>query len=185
MQKKYLLVSLLAAATLLSGCSDDTGSPSNTGNDNGSNSGAVSNATPEEAGSTSAPTRTDGLINPSEPKSTATAAQTFEEAAVEVVRVPQSVIDSEGYVPIPLAETSGSVVESEDDVTMVFNDSFEKESLQQWVKDLEAEGWRVSTIDTVDTETAYNIVLLKPDRIIALYANNTSQTTNTVISISK
>lgn len=183
MQKKYLLVSLLAAATLLSGCSDDNGSPNS--NDSSANSGTVANATPEESGSTPAPTRTDGLINPSEPEAKVVPAQTFEEAAVEVVKVPQSVIDSEGYVPIPLAETSGSVVESEEDVTMVFNDSFEREALHQWVKDLEAEGWKVSAMDTVDNETTYNMVLLKPERIIALYANNTPQTTNTVISISK
>lgn len=184
MQKKYLLVSLLAAATLLSGCSDDTGSTGNTGNDSGSNSGTVANA-PKGNDSTPIPTRADGLINPSEPEVEAIPAKTFEEAAVEVVKVPQSVIDSEGYVPIPLAETSGSVVESEEDITMVFNDSFDREALHQWVKDLEAQGWRVSAMDTVDNETTYNIVLLKPDRIIALYANNTVQTTNTVISFSK
>jgi predicted small secreted protein len=176
MQKKYLMVSLLAAAALLSGCSDNT---SGTGAGSGNVFGQ-----PTES-STPAPTRTDGLINPSVPESKVIPSGTFEDAAVDIVKIPQSVVESEGYVPIPFAETSGAVVETEDDVTMVFNDTFEREAAHQWVADLEAQGWKISGVDTVDNETTYNVVLLKPDRVIAMYANNTPETINTVISFTK
>lgn len=169
MQKKYLLVSLLAAAALLSGCSD-----------------SGSDKSPEHNGSSPSAVRSDGLTNPyqPEPKST-TPAKTFEDGAMEVVTMPKSVTENKDFVPVTFPKTSGSVVETDDEVTVVYNNTFEKEAIHQWVKDLQTAGWQVSTMDTTESSTSYVTVLTKDDRMISLYANNTDKTKNTVISFSK
>lgn len=168
MQKKYLLVSLLAAAALLSGCSD------------------AGTEADQNSGSTPSAVRSDGLTNPSQPDPPATpSAQTFEDGAMEVVTIPKSVTESKDFVPVTFPKTSGSVIETEDDVTVVYNETFEKETIRQWVKNLETSGWEVSAVDTTESATNYVTVLVKDDRMISLYANNTNESKNTVISFSK
>lgn len=169
MQKKYLLVSLLAAATLLSGCSDS-------GTEADQHSGST----------TPSAVRSDGLTNPSEPEPQETlSAETFEEGAMEVVTVPKSVTENKDFVPVTFPETSGSVVETDDEVTVVYNNTFEKETIHQWVKNLETSGWEVSTMDTTESATNYVTVLLKDDKMISVYANDTDESKNTVISFTK
>lgn len=166
MQKKYLLVSLLAAAALLTGCSDS-------GNDT------------EKPSESSTSVRSDGLTNPSTPEPRPTSTKTFEDGAMEVVQIPESITGNKDFVPVTFPKTSGSVVETETDVTVVYNDTFEKETIHQWIKELETKGWEVSTIDTLETPTAYNVVLSKDHKMISLYSANTDKTKNTVISFSK
>lgn len=167
MQKKYLLVSLLAAAALLSGCSD---------------SGADSHKTTD---SSSTPARSDGLTNPSQPTPAPTSTKTLEDGAMEVVKIPESITGTKDFVPISFPKTSGSVLETPTDVTVVYNDTFNKEVTHQWIKDLQTRGWELSTIDTMETATAYNVVLSKDRKMISLYSTNSDKTKNTVISFSK
>lgn len=165
MQKKYLLVSLLAAAALLSGCS-----------------GADS---PKTTDSSSTPARSDGLTNPYQPSPAPTSTKTLADGAMEVVKIPASITGSKDYVPVTFPKTSGSVLETGTDVTVVYNDTFDKEITHQWVKDLQTRGWELSSIDTVETATAYNVVLSKDHKMISLYSTNSDKTKNTVISFSK
>ena len=104
---------------------------------------------------------------------------------MEVVTMPKSVTESKDFVPVTFPKTSGSVIETEDDVTVVYNETFEKETIRQWVKELETSGWEVSAVDTTESATNYVTVLVKDDRMISLYANNTNESKNTVISFSK
>ena len=99
--------------------------------------------------------------------------------------MPKSVTESKDFVPVTFPKTSGSVIETEDEVTVVYNNTFEKETIHQWVKDLQTAGWQVSAMDTTESATSYVTVLIKDDRMISLYANNTDKTKNTVISFSK
>lgn len=169
MQKKYLIVSLLAAAALLSGCSD-------------SGSGGSSHKPSDSASSS---TRSDGLTNPSQPTPAPTSTKTLEDGAMEVVKLPESITGNKDFTPIAFPKTSGSVLETPTDVTIVYNDTFDKEVTHQWVKDLEAKGWELSAIDTMETDASYNVVLSKEQKMISLYSTNSDKTKNTVISFSK
>jgi hypothetical protein len=172
MQKKYLLVSLATAAALLSGCSaggDDHSLPEHT---------AVS---AEESG-----TDSNGFINPSttEPEKSNVSAKNFEEGAVEVVTLPESITSREDFVEVPLGEVAGSLVETEDETIAVYN-VYKGPEIREWVEDLAGKGWQKSSIDTLDRPTSYVTYLTKGEDTISLYANNTDETKNTVISFSK
>jgi hypothetical protein len=166
MQKKYLLVSLLAAAALLTGCSD-------------------SGTDTEKAPDSSTSVRSDGLTNPSIPEPRPVSTKTLEDGAMEVVKIPESITGDKDFVPVTFPSTSGSVVETDTDVTVVYNDTFDKETVHKWIGELEAKGWEVSPIDTLESPTSYNTVLSKDHKMISLYSANTDKTKNTVISFSK
>lgn len=165
--KRYLLISLLAASALLTGCSD---SDENAAND--SKSSAVAD---------------NGLENPS--LTTAPAkdipAETFEAGAVEVVTIPASIEERPDYVPVPLGEVSGSVVETEEEVTAVFN-TFKPDETRAWVQELTTVGWTEHKYETLDNEATYSVFLTnEAHQAIAIYANNATDAKNTLITFSK
>ena len=162
MRKKYLMVSLLAAAALLTGCSNNTPNPNP---------------------STFSADR--GLPHASATEQATVSAKTLEDGAMSVVQVPQAVTQRPDYVPVPFGNVSGSVAESNTDITVVFN-TFQRQEAYQWVQALISKGWTESKSETVDTPTTYNVMLTNGNHeMIALYSNNTSTTKNTVISFSK
>lgn len=172
MQKKYLLVSLVTAAALLTGCSA-------AGNSKKIEIDQSANSVIKDSG-----TDSNGLINPSSTESVISGTPNFEAGAVEVVTIPASITQSEEFVEVPYGEVSGSVVESETETVVLYN-TYEGEKIRQWVKDLSSKGWEVSAIDTIDTPTNYMTFLTNGEKAIALYTSNTAETKNTVISFSK
>lgn len=173
MQKKYLLVSLVTAAALLSGCSAGDASNKKIEID------PTANSVIKDSG-----TDSNGLINPSITEAPEQRVPNFEDGKVEVVVLPEVVTQKENFVEVPLGEVSGSVVESEQEVTALYN-TYKGPEIRQWVQDLEGKGWQVSAIDTLDTPTNYVSFLTNGDKTIAVYANNTDVSKNTVISFSK
>lgn len=151
-------MSLLAAAALLTGCSTSS----------------------EEL----PPAPENGLYNPSETTIETTPAEVIDAAAVEVVVVPESITQRPDYVPLPLEEVSGNVLETEHDTTLFF-DAYQGAELRQWVQDLTNAGWVQHEHEIVDTETAYNTYLTKDGQSIAVYSNSANDNQNTSISFSK
>lgn len=169
--KKYLLVTLLAGAALLSGCS-----PASSGSLGSGQDPEISNAAVSE----------NGMENPSDsfenieevPKAT------FEEGATELVVIPEVIATKPDYIPLNIGEISGSVVETEEEVTVVFN-KYDGMTIRQWVADLKNTGWAESQPEVVDNETTYNTYLSKGEESILVYSNNLPENQNTVISFSK
>lgn len=169
--KKYLLVTLLAGAALLSGCSPAASGTLGPGKDPNLNNVAVSES---------------GMENPSDsfdnietiPKAT------FEEGATEVVVIPEVIATKPDFIPLEIGEVSGSVVEAEEEVTVVFN-KYDGITVRQWVADLKNTGWVESPFEVVDNENTYNTYLNKGEESILVYSNNLPDNQNTVISFSK
>lgn len=168
-QKKYLLISLVTAA-LLTGCS---------ANSDASNTNPDQPAVSAEATGNGV---TNGSLKDSDIKRVP--AGTFEEGAMENVQLPESVTKSKGYVAVPFEGVSGSVVETEDEATAVYN-TFNREATRKWITELKAAGWAENAMETIDNETTYNALLSKDEKMISIYSNNTPETKNTVISFSK
>lgn len=103
---------------------------------------------------------------------------------MEVVTIPASITERPNYVPVPLGEVSGSVVETEGDVAAVYN-TFKADETRAWVQELVAVGWTEHQYETIDTESAYTAFLTnEAHEAIAIYANNTAEVQNTVIMFS-
>jgi uncharacterized lipoprotein len=173
MQKKYLLVSLLAAAALLSGCSTNNDEPNQ----------PEPNKTVSQDQIT-AQKRGDGLVNPSNETQQILPAKTFEEGAVEVVKLPPVVTERKDYVPVPLGEVSGSIVDTKTETAVVYN-VFKSVETHQWVKDLKTKGWFEHPDETIDNGKSYNVYLTNGNKTIAIYATNTDKVKNTFIVFSK
>lgn len=172
MQKKYLLISLVTATALLSGCSA-------TAEETYQQDHSAISADESGVGS-------NGLINPSdtEPTESDISPTTFEDGAVEIVKLPASLTESKDFIEPPLGEVSGSIVEGEEETIVVYN-TYQGPEIRQWVQDLGDKGWQKSEIDTLDNATSYVTLLTKDGKTISLYSTNTTETKNTVVSFSK
>jgi hypothetical protein len=175
-QKKYLLISLVAATALLAGCSANNNDSTERPSDSATSSTVAPSSDPDG----------DGVVNGSlkEEDKVVIPAKTFEEGAVDVVKLPASITGSKDFVEVPLGEVSGSIVETEQDTTVVYN-TYKGPEIRQWAKDLIKAGWEENKMETIDKPTTFNALLSKDDKMIAIYANNTSETKNTVIAFSK
>lgn len=99
----------------------------------------------------------------------------FEAGAMKVVELPANITKDEDYPELNLEKVSGSVVELENE-TLVTYDTYDKAALKEWVKDLKNEGWHFHENESVDTKTAFNALLTKGDKTVAIYSYNNNST---------